>query len=129
MGKEIGRRSDIPPQAGRFAARNGLWASSRRPALPGDLGAPGKSGGERRESLPMLFLPPILRLDIRTYLIYIWVSLKKREIRERRDKKPPGGTGMTNMRTYEEERKDFNWGISEKELGYKPGDDINIAYY
>ena len=28
---------------------------------------------------------------------------------------------MTNMRTYEEERKDFNWGISEKELGYKPG--------
>ena len=36
---------------------------------------------------------------------------------------------MTNMRAYEEERKDFNWGISEKELGYRPGDDINIAYY
>ena len=36
---------------------------------------------------------------------------------------------MTNMRTYEEERKDFNWGISEKELGYKPGDVINIGGY
>jgi len=36
---------------------------------------------------------------------------------------------MTNMRTYEEERKDFNWGISEKELGYQPGSDINIAAY
>jgi hypothetical protein len=36
---------------------------------------------------------------------------------------------MTNMRTYEEEVKEFNWGISEKELGYKAGDDINIAAY
>ncbi|MCU0236006.1 MAG: AMP-binding protein [Acidobacteria bacterium] len=36
---------------------------------------------------------------------------------------------MTNMRTYEEEVRDFNWGISEKELGYKPGADINIAAY
>ena len=36
---------------------------------------------------------------------------------------------MTNMRTYEEEIKDFNWAISEKELGYKPGDVINIGEY
>ena len=36
---------------------------------------------------------------------------------------------MTNMRSYEEEIKDFNWTIAEKELEYKPGDDINIAAY
>jgi len=36
---------------------------------------------------------------------------------------------MTNMRSYEEEQKEFNWGISEKELGYQPGHDINIGAY
>ena len=36
---------------------------------------------------------------------------------------------MTNMRSYEEEIKDFQWTISEKELEYKPGDDINIGDY
>jgi len=36
---------------------------------------------------------------------------------------------MTNMRTYEEEQKDFKWEISEKELGYKAGDVINIGEF
>jgi len=36
---------------------------------------------------------------------------------------------MTNMRSYEEEIKDFQWSISEKELGYKAGDTINIGAY
>ena len=36
---------------------------------------------------------------------------------------------MTNMRSYEEELKDFNWTIAEKELEYKPGNVINIGEY
>jgi acetyl-CoA synthetase len=36
---------------------------------------------------------------------------------------------MTNMRSYEEEIKDFNWTIAEKELEYKPGAVINIGEY
>ncbi|MBN2830340.1 MAG: acetate--CoA ligase [Candidatus Cloacimonetes bacterium] len=30
---------------------------------------------------------------------------------------------------YEERLSNFNWNISEKELGYKPGDNINIGWY
>lgn len=36
---------------------------------------------------------------------------------------------MYNIGTYEERVKDFDWGISEKELGYKDGDVINIGEY
>ncbi|MFA6316906.1 MAG: AMP-binding protein, partial [Elusimicrobiota bacterium] len=35
----------------------------------------------------------------------------------------------SNIGSYEERLKDFSWSIAEKELGYKPGDDINIAWY
>jgi acetyl-CoA synthetase len=33
------------------------------------------------------------------------------------------------MGSYDERIKDFSWSISEKELGYKPGDVINIGWY
>ena len=33
------------------------------------------------------------------------------------------------MHPYEEERKNFTWKLSEEELGYKPGDKINIGEY
>jgi len=33
------------------------------------------------------------------------------------------------MGSYNERIKDFDWSISEKELGYKPGDIINIGWY
>jgi acetyl-CoA synthetase len=33
------------------------------------------------------------------------------------------------MGSYNERIKDFDWNISEKELGYKPGDIINIGWY
>jgi acetyl-CoA synthetase len=36
---------------------------------------------------------------------------------------------MSNIGSYEERIKDFDWSISEKELGYKPGDVINIGWY
>ncbi|MBU4404360.1 MAG: hypothetical protein KKG79_01980, partial [Acidobacteria bacterium] len=36
---------------------------------------------------------------------------------------------MTNMRSYDEEIRDFNWTIPEKELEYQPGHDINIGAY
>ncbi len=36
---------------------------------------------------------------------------------------------MYNIGNYEERVKDFDWGISEKELGYKDGDVINIGEY
>jgi len=36
---------------------------------------------------------------------------------------------MSNIGSYDERLKDFSWSISEKELGYKPGDVINIAWY
>lgn len=36
---------------------------------------------------------------------------------------------MSNIGSYEERIKNFNWEIAEKELGYKPGDDINIGWY
>ena len=36
---------------------------------------------------------------------------------------------MYNIGTYEERVKDFNWSISEKELGYNKGDVINIGEY
>ncbi len=36
---------------------------------------------------------------------------------------------MTNMGRYEDRAKDFDWRISEKELGYNEGDTINIGYY
>lgn len=36
---------------------------------------------------------------------------------------------MYNIGTYEERVKDFNWGISEAELGYKDGDILNIGEY
>lgn len=36
---------------------------------------------------------------------------------------------MYNIGTYEERVKDFNWSISETELGYKKGDVINIGEY
>lgn len=36
---------------------------------------------------------------------------------------------MYNIGSYEERLKDFNWGISEAELGYKEGDIINIGEY
>jgi len=36
---------------------------------------------------------------------------------------------MSNIGSYEERINNFNWQIAEKELGYKPGDDINIGWY
>ena len=36
---------------------------------------------------------------------------------------------MSHFGTYEERVKDFSWSISEQELGYKPGDVINIGWY
>jgi len=36
---------------------------------------------------------------------------------------------MSNIGSYEKRVKDFNWSISEKELGYKEGDVINIGWY
>ena len=34
-----------------------------------------------------------------------------------------------NMKSYEEEYKNFSWQISRNELGYKDGDIINIGEY
>jgi acetyl-CoA synthetase len=36
---------------------------------------------------------------------------------------------MSNIGSYEERNKNFDWSISEKELGYKAGDVINIGWY
>ena len=36
---------------------------------------------------------------------------------------------MSNIGNYDERLKNFNWSISEKELGYKEGDVINIGWY
>ena len=36
---------------------------------------------------------------------------------------------MSNIGSYEERVKNFDWSISEKELGYKKGDLINIGWY
>ena len=36
---------------------------------------------------------------------------------------------MSNIGSYEERLKNFDWSISEKELGYKDGDIINIGWY
>lgn len=34
---------------------------------------------------------------------------------------------MTNIGSYEEKLKNFDWSISESELGYHKGDKINIG--
>ncbi len=36
---------------------------------------------------------------------------------------------MSHIGSYEERIKNFDWSISEKELGYKDGDDLNIGWY
>ena len=36
---------------------------------------------------------------------------------------------MSNIGSYEERIKDFDWSVSERELGYKDGDGINIGWY
>ncbi len=36
---------------------------------------------------------------------------------------------MSNIGSYEERRRNFDWSISRNELEYKEGDPINIAYY
>ncbi len=36
---------------------------------------------------------------------------------------------MSNIGSYEERCKDFDWSIAKKELSYKKGDAINIGYY
>ncbi len=36
---------------------------------------------------------------------------------------------MSNIGSFEERVKNFDWSISEKELGYKEGDTINIGWY
>ena len=36
---------------------------------------------------------------------------------------------MSNIGSYDERNKNFDWSIAEKELGYKPGDVINISWY
>jgi acetyl-CoA synthetase len=36
---------------------------------------------------------------------------------------------MSNIGSYEQRLMDFDWSISEKELGYKKGDNINIGWY
>ncbi|MBI4677586.1 MAG: hypothetical protein HY748_08385 [Elusimicrobia bacterium] len=35
----------------------------------------------------------------------------------------------SNIGSYEDRVKGFSWSLSEADLGYKPGDDINIAWY
>ncbi len=36
---------------------------------------------------------------------------------------------MSNIGSYDERLKNFDWSIAEKELGYKEGDNINIGWY
>jgi acetyl-CoA synthetase len=36
---------------------------------------------------------------------------------------------MSNIGSYEERIKDFDWSVSERELDYKAGNDINIGWY
>ena len=36
---------------------------------------------------------------------------------------------MSNIGSYDERVKNFNWNIAEKELDYNPGDPINIGWY
>ena len=36
---------------------------------------------------------------------------------------------MSNIGSYEERLKNFEWSIAEKELDYKEGDNINIGWY
>jgi acetyl-CoA synthetase len=36
---------------------------------------------------------------------------------------------MSNIGSYDDRLKDFSWSIAENELGYKPGDTINIGWY
>ncbi len=36
---------------------------------------------------------------------------------------------MSNIGSYDNRIKDFSWSLSEKELNYKPGNDINIGWY
>ncbi len=36
---------------------------------------------------------------------------------------------MSHIGSYDERVKNFNWSIAEQELGYKPGDVINIGWY
>jgi acetyl-CoA synthetase len=36
---------------------------------------------------------------------------------------------MTNMRSYDESLRSFDWSAAEKELGYHKGDNINIGWY
>ncbi len=36
---------------------------------------------------------------------------------------------MSNIGSYEEKQKDFDWALSEKELEYSQGDVINIGWY
>ena len=36
---------------------------------------------------------------------------------------------MSHIGSYEDRIRDFSWSIAEKELGYKPGDVINIGWY
>jgi acetyl-CoA synthetase len=36
---------------------------------------------------------------------------------------------MSNIGSYEDRLKDFSWSIAEKELGYTPGDSLNIGWY
>ncbi len=36
---------------------------------------------------------------------------------------------MSHIGSYEERIKDFSWSIAERELGYAPGDVINIGWY
>jgi acetyl-CoA synthetase len=36
---------------------------------------------------------------------------------------------MSNFGAYEDRAKNFSWDVSEKELGYRPGDPINIGWY
>ncbi len=38
-------------------------------------------------------------------------------------------TVKSNIGSYDERVKGFSWALAEQELGYKPGDDINIAWY
>ena len=36
---------------------------------------------------------------------------------------------MSNIGSYEERLRDFNWSIAEEELGYRTGEPINIGWY
>jgi acetyl-CoA synthetase len=36
---------------------------------------------------------------------------------------------MSNVGSYDERLRNFDWSIAERELGYKPGDRINIGWY